>query len=57
MSKIFGQRKPLSEEDRLTLVKILAKAGYVVSTYPEKIEGKTTSRYVVEYDIKKGEDT
>ena len=32
MPKIYGQKKALSEDDRLTLVKILAKAGYVVST-------------------------
>ena len=57
MPKIYGQKKSLSEEDRLTLVKILAKAGYVVSTYSEKLPGKTTSRYVVEYDTRKGEDT
>lgn len=53
MPKIYGQKKALSEADRLELGKLLLKAGYEVSTYAEKLPGKTTTRYVVEYNERK----
>lgn len=56
MSKIYGQKKPLSEADRLELARLLIKAGYVVNIHSEKVTGKTTTRYVVEYEIREGEN-
>lgn len=55
--KIYSLRNGgLNETDRLELAKLLIKAGYVVRIGKEQKQGRTTTRYFVEFkEVKEDE--
>lgn len=53
--KIYPQKDThINENDRLELAALLVKFGYTVRIGKEKVEGKSTNTYFVEYTEGKG---